>query len=81
MASLEARFKDKLFVTKVLQEDMFDRDVDLARFDNVLGGLSAYEPNRIAVVCGNTQMIEKFSAFLSTVGYPGEAILTIPVAE
>lgn len=74
---LETKYKEKLFVSKVLQENLFDRELDFARSDEVLGGLSAYESNRIAVICGTEAMISKFRHFLSSVGYPPETILSI----
>jgi hypothetical protein len=77
MASIESRFKDKLFVTKVLKEDLFDSDVQLQEDDTILGGISAYEPGRIVVLAGTISMIDKFSSFLSVVGYPDESILSI----
>jgi hypothetical protein len=79
MAGIESRFKDKLFVTKVLKEDFFDSDVELSKLDDVLGGISAYEPGRIVVLAGTTVMIDKFTSFLSLVGYPDESILSIEV--
>ena len=81
VASLEAKYKEKLFVSKVLENDMFGRELDFSRMDEVLGALSAYEQNRIAVICGPEGMIEKFRSFLSSVGYPSESILSIVVSE
>jgi len=77
MASIESRFKDKLFVTKVLKEDLFDSDVELSKEDDILGGISAYEEGRIVVLAGSKQLISQFTSFLSLVGYPDEAILPI----
>jgi len=77
MASIESRFKDKVFVTKVLKEDLFDSDVELSKEVDILGGISAYEPGRIVVLAGSKPLIDKFTSFLSLVGYSRESILSI----
>lgn len=75
--SLESKFSEKLFVTRVHEPNLLSVDANFSEMDNILGALSAYEPNRIAIICGPNDLISKFRAFLLDVGYPQESILII----
>ena len=75
VAALEKKYEKKLFVTRVNEAKLFDQD--FTRKDVILGALSAYEPGRIAVVCGSEDVIAKVKDLLINVGYPSYSVLVI----
>lgn len=73
--ALEKKYEKKLFVTRVSENKLFEQD--FTQKDVVLGAISPYEEGRIAVVCGSDDVIVKVRAFLLSVGYPGQSVLSI----
>lgn len=75
ITALVKKYEKKLFVTKVNENKLLERD--FTQMDEILGAISPYESNRIAVVCGTEDMILKVKELLLEVGYPNNSILSI----
>jgi len=75
--SLEFRYIEKLFISKVVEKDLFG--LNMAKNDQGLGSFSPYKPGRIAVICAPDDFISKTRNLLLTIGYPSESILSIPI--
>jgi len=74
--ALEFRYIDKLFISKVVEKDLFG--LNMAKSDQVLGSFSPYKSGRIAIICAPDYFISKTRNLLLTIGYPSESILCIP---
>ena len=75
--SLEYRYIEKLFVSRVIQADLFG--MDIGKNEKVLESLSPYEEGRIAVVCGPDYVVSRARNIFLDLGYPSENILSVVI--
>ena len=75
--SLEFRHIEKLLVTRIVEEDLYSRDV--IRNEAVTESISPYDEGRLAIICAPDYIISSLRSLFQELGYPSENILSIPV--
>eukprot|EP01041_Mallomonas_annulata_P000714 gene714-1375_t len=73
--ALEYRYIDKFTVTRVVQTDLYGKDV--TDNERVYNAISEYEPGRIGVVCGPDYVVTKVRSLFQELGYPAENVLSV----
>jgi len=74
---LELRHIEKLLVTRVVEKDLYGRD--LIRNEQVRKSISPYEPGRVAVLCAPDYVVSNLQMLYADLGYPPEAVLVVSV--
>lgn len=73
--SLELRHIEKLVVTRVIEGDIYGRD--LLKNEQVQDSVSPYEEGRVAIICTPDYIASTLRTLFQDLGYPAENILTI----
>lgn len=73
--ALELRHIEKLVVTRVIENDIYGRD--LLKNDQIQDAVSPYEEGRVAVICAPDYIASTLRTLFQDLGYPPENILSI----
>ena len=77
--SLELRYIEKLLVTRILEEDIYGRD--LTKNQDIFESVSPYDEGRLAIISAPDWMVSSLRDLYKDQGYPIENILSIPCNE
>ena len=72
---LEYRYFERLFINRVLESDLYGRD--LSKVDEVMNQFNEYEPGRVAIICGPDYLISKARNIFYEMEYPTVNIMNI----
>lgn len=75
--SLELRHIEKLVVTRVIENDIYGRD--LLKNEQIQETVSPYEEGRVAIICAPDYIASALRTLFQDLGYPTENILSILV--
>jgi NAD(P)H-flavin reductase len=72
---LEYRYIEKLIVTRVIEDDLYGRDV--TKSEEARSALHPYEDGALAVICAPDYVATKARSLYLELGYPAQNIITI----